>query len=193
MKKVVVLFCVFALFGVTSLVAQESTSSTNEKIVVDTGDLPPELVAQLKAKQQMENAGKYVRWGREIGVAMDEGLGALTRHSAEFAETELGHFAMFLIAWKVLAEDIYGVMRGITGVLVGVPFLIFGTCGIFWSYRKTIVPRRVLETKEGKKKTYVVYEPLKSTKDPTGEYHYRMLWHGVALLVTVIISVLIIF
>jgi hypothetical protein len=191
MRKAVVLFCVFVLFMVTPLVAQQSTPAVSEKIVVDVRDLPPELVVQLKARQQMENTGRYVRWGKEIGVAMDEGLGALTRHSAEFAETELGHFAMFLIAWKVMAEDVYEITSGIVGVLVGVPFLALGAGAVFWSYRRTIVPRRVLQEKDGKKRTYHVYNPLKDTS--TDEYHYRMIWHGVAFVITVIISSLMIF
>lgn len=131
--------------------------SQNEKITVDTKDLPPELVKQLKQKQQVtETLQTYGEWagiGSEIGIAMKEGLTAVKDVAVDFSKTDVGTYTMVLIAWKVVGQDITGIFVGLLSFLIGVPIII-------WSYKRSCMARRVCIKDEGwfKAKEYKIIE-----------------------------------
>ena len=138
---------------------------TQEKITVDTKDLPPELVQQLKQRQQvsstLETYGEWAGIGKEIGVAMKEGLTAVKDVAIDFSKTDVGLFTMVLIAWKVVGQDVMGLGVGLIVLVIGISFLS-------WSYRRTCMSKRVCIEDAGwfkAKKYQVVESPYKNIGD----------------------------
>ena len=118
MFRKVILFAVMimVIINVSTVFAQTQTS---EKIIVDTKDLPPGVVEQLKTKQQIERLGKFAGVGKEIGEAVNSSLEAITDNADKFAKTRVGVFTMVLVAYKIIGKDLIQ-------FLIGVPFFVVG-------------------------------------------------------------------
>jgi len=108
---------------------------------VKESDLPPAVLEQVRVKQQLQSYGEYAGLGREIGTAINEGLKAVTEQTAKFAETKVGKFTMFIIAYKVIGTDAIQ-------FIVGVPLLVVGLVIFVWSYYKNCIPHKVLKSKD---------------------------------------------
>lgn len=122
-------------------------AQSDSLIVVKKSDLPTTLVKKLEVEQNLINAGKWAGMGKEIGVAVREGLGALNDETNKFANTRVGIFVMFIIAFKVLG---YPIIQ----LLIGLSLLIIGTIVFIFFFFKSCVHRKILlkETIEDKKK-----------------------------------------
>lgn len=130
-------------------------------ITVDINDLPPQVLAKVRMKEKTAELGEYAKWGREVGVAVNETLSAITKQSAEFAKTEPGKLTMFLVAWKVMAKDTMIACDKIIGYVIGIPLLVFGSITLCWFYRRNVLPRRYLkEIKPDKTRVYDIYNPI---------------------------------
>ena len=155
--------------------AQESTAS--RKILVDASDLPPEVLARIETKEKIETYGEYVGLGKEIGTAMNEGLEALTKHTAEFAETKVGRFTMFIIAYKVIGTDLIQ-------FVVGVPLLIAFSVIFIWSWRRNCITRPILKREHpDKTKDFELFEGTEGEK----------LSYVVVYLISVLLAIAVIF
>lgn len=144
------------LFLLTSLSLFAQVQS--EKITVNVNDLPPDLLQELKQKQQSQaittDLKQYNEWagvGKEIGIAVKEGLTAVKDVAVDFSKTEVGTFTMVLIAWKVVGKDALGLFTGVLVFFIGVVL-------IYWSYRKSCIPLKICTKDEGwfKAKEYKV-------------------------------------
>jgi hypothetical protein len=135
MKKLLFILAVFVyFFGLHEIAAQDTS-----KILISKKDLTQEQLQKYETNKTVETLSQWVGLGKEIGVAMNEGLTALTTTAVNFSETELGRFTMFVIAWKVLGKD---VMR----IFIALPAWLL-LMGIFtWSYKRTY-PRKILRSK----------------------------------------------
>jgi len=111
-----------------------------------------------------EKVDKYAQMGKGLGIAINEGLGAITKNVEQFAQTSAGKWIMVLVTWKVMGEDAIGLTRtlvqycvGITLFLVGIPFWI-------WLIRRNCVLRPIASVEKlgfwAKKTTYTGGEPL---------------------------------
>ena len=131
---------VLALF-VWPITAAAQTPPVRGPITVDRSDLPPDLLKQIETKQQLERrvetAGKWAGLGREIGLAVNEGLQALTKTADDFSKTGVGRFTMFLIAWKVVGTDFLQLFFGTLFFLTGLVFFV-------WSWYINARTRRIL-------------------------------------------------
>ncbi len=165
MKKIVMfLALIIANLSYTAINAQDSTAARvqlENQLVVPRSLLTPEQINQLnkmqkveQVTQDLENYRKWAGMGKEIGVAINDGLKAVSDQTASFAETKPGKLTMILIAWKVLGDDVAGLTRAITGIAVGVPMLIGFVLVWLWVYRRTTSKKKLLESEEGKKKVY---------------------------------------
>ena len=130
-------------------------SKADEKIVVRRGDLPPDLVKTLETRAKLEELGEYAKitaYGKAAGIAVREGLEAVSDTAVKFAATTPGKFTMWMIAFKVLGKTLIQ-------FLVGLPLLFIGTCIFIWSYRRNCITRKevveVDEKHEPKKWTMV--------------------------------------
>ncbi len=143
-------------------------SASAQQITVNERDLPPEVLAKLKSQQKVEqvtqtlSTGKeWAEIGRAIGIATREGLSAVSDETAKFAETTPGKFTMALIAWKVAGADL---KKFVSGVIVGIPFLIFWLCLYVWWLRKVYGQRKMRKIIEptdagGKREVTIEYLP----------------------------------
>ena len=135
-------------------------------MVVKKSDLPAALVQQLETKNSVESTlqtyGKWAGMGKEIGVALREGLGALNDETNRFADTKVGFFVMFIIAFKVLGNPIIQ-------LLIGIPLLIFGTVIFIVWFKRMVLPRTYLVSKDVVKEEGKILSTTKYTyesKDP---------------------------
>ena len=132
---------VLALLVVPITAAAQTPAPAGGKIIVERSDLPPDLLKQLEIKQQLdrrvETAGKWAGLGREIGLAVNEGLQALTKTADDFSKTGVGRFTMFLIAWKVVWTDFLQLFFGTLFFLTGLVFFV-------WSWYINARTRRIL-------------------------------------------------
>lgn len=106
-----------------------------EMVTVEKSKLPSDLIAQIEQdnlKAKIEQYGSWVGIGKEVGVAVNEGLQAVSANAAEFAQTDIGKLTITVIVWKVVGREILGVMIGVPLLLL--VFFIFWRCwrSIFW-------------------------------------------------------------
>ena len=141
-------------------------SNTDDTLLIRKSDLPEGLVKELETKQQLavmkdkiETYGKWVGMGKEVGVAINESLSALTVQADSFSKTGVGKFTMFMVAWKVIGKDFIR-------FLVGVPLLITWTVLFVWLFRKNCITYSVPSKQNpDKSKEYKVVVPLGDNDD----------------------------
>jgi hypothetical protein len=142
--------------------AQNTQQNQPQTIQVDPNDLDPATLAKIKAKQTEEELkakistyGQWVGIGKEVGVAVDEGLTAVTKHATAIADTRLGKVTMFIIAYKVIGRDIVGFIVG----------------SILWIVGSIIIIISYFRNASGKKLKNVIYqEDGKTIKEISEEF-----------------------
>lgn len=175
------LLTIFALTVALPLFAQNNQTNPQEELVtVPKSMLTPNQIQQAEMQSRLGKISEYAGLGQEIGIAVNEGLGALTDQATSFSETDLGLYVMFLIGWKVVGTDF-------VQLVVGIPFWIFATLVCLWSYRGNCMTRRVCVkvTGEGKDKVKE-YQVLESEPD-------RQWAHALVYGVVTVISLMVIF
>ena len=90
-----------------------------------TAELPDSLLtdsqkAYLKAKNitttneaLQQSASGWIGIGKELGIAMDESLKAISDRSNEFAESKLGIITVGLLVWKFIGKDLIHILEEI--------------------------------------------------------------------------------
>lgn len=121
----------FGILAVLMLCAAPLLAQNDSMVLVPKSSLTREQVNQV----QLQTASRWIGMGKEIGEAVNSSLTALTTTASNFADTKLGHFTMYLIAFKVIG---YPIIQA----AVGLPLLFVFTIIFIWSYWKTCVPRR---------------------------------------------------
>jgi hypothetical protein len=120
------LFLALMLFA-SPVMAQDSVM-----VSVPRSALTAQQLAGVEAQGIKEKADAYGAWvgvGKEVGEAVNSSLSAISDNAAKFADTKVGKFSMFIVAWKVLGNDILGVFYALVITFIGLPILI-------WSYRR---------------------------------------------------------
>lgn len=105
----------FVIFAGTLLA--QSTPDPDEVISV-----PRRYVSSEGLTHQTSKAGQWLGLGREIGAATQAGLSAVVDQTERFGATKVGTFVMVMIAWKIMARDVLGVVLGIP---IGMALVIF--------------------------------------------------------------------
>jgi hypothetical protein len=164
-----------------SLLAGTVFAQTDSMVMVPKSMLPKSVIAQVEMQNVAQTYGKFAGIGKEIGVGIREGLGALTDETNKFANTKVGKFTMIIIAFKVLGLQLIQFIFGFT-------LWIFGSIATVFIYRSAIRPRRILKevTKEGIK-NYEIYEPCSSIQDWT--FYLITIYAGFCLLCCAIIFI----
>jgi len=126
----VVLACV--LFAVSALAQQQ-----NQDEMVTVTVPKSSLSVQQQASIQQEHAKTWIGIGKEFGDAVNSGLAAVTTQSNNFAQTPVGKITVFLIAWKILGDQITHFIGGTLEILIFLPLWI-------WSYRRICLPKTLL-------------------------------------------------
>jgi len=176
MKKIIILLLV--VLSMTTLFSQENTQE-EEMVLVKKSDLPDELAKQIEMERKIEQAGKFVGLGKEIGTAMNESLAALTETASKFADTKLGKFTLFLVAYKVIGKDLIQYVISFILLLVGIPTFIH-------LILKNCITRKIPVETDEDKPNVIKYETYEPSSD--------MLWgHFLALILYLIVISIIAF
>lgn len=124
-----------------------------------------QLTEQQKAQYASttrETASEWVGFGHEVGVAFNEGLGAVATNVDKFGATRVGTFIMAVIAWRMIGKDLLRVTLSTFTWLICIGVLV-------WSYRRTCISRPVLsEVLPDRTKKYTVLNPDGNQADIDG-------------------------
>jgi hypothetical protein len=166
------------------------TSNSNDTVTIKRSDLTKDQQVQLatqEAQQKIDQYGKWVGVGHEVGSAINESLSAVTVNADKFAHTGAGRAVIALVIWKVAGKDFFGFVVG---------FLFLFTAGPVWvwSYYKNCVTRRVLVAKEGTKEEWKLVNDFEELGEinPQAEINpltvQRLLHFGLAILLGIFVS-----
>lgn len=176
MKKLFFIPLIVAM-SITSLFAQ-----VDDRIVVNKKDLPPDLVQQLESKKDLEKYAEYVGVGKEIGIAISEGLKAVVDEADHFSNTNVGLFTMILIGWSIVGRDL-------VQIIIGVPIFFIGLFIMIRYYRKTYFTQKVVTEKSGfflwPTKKYTYRDPEVSPDDAQLFIFFvcALIWTAVCMLI----------
>ena len=159
MKKILIFSFFIALIAVACCpnasaqnqqpIQKDIKSMSVEELITYQNDLKNQEI-----QKKVETYGSWVGVGKEVGVAVKEGLLAVVEVSDKFGKTDVGKFTMLMVAWKVIGKDIIR-------ILLGIAFIILMTVITFRVYRNLFMTKRYLIKSEGwfKHKEYKVVEP----------------------------------
>ncbi len=137
-----------------------------------------------KADASLEGASRWVGFGKEIGQAMNEGLGAVVTQTDKFGATRVGTFVMVMVAWKVIGHELLA-------VVLGIPIMIAGVGLWVWSFRRFFWPIRTLAKQDGKAKEWTasLYEfESREAKTACGFAHLATILAWLVLWVVIIFA-----
>jgi len=160
MKKIVTLiFLIGVIFiaGCCPANGQAQTQTTPNVVSIDLNKLSPDVQAAIQSQKEMdavtnkiETYGKWAGMGKEVGIAVKDGLTAVKDVTLEIADSKLGHTVIWLVVWKVAGIDFARIVLSFIIVIVAT-FLIAK------SYFRLFRTRQLV-SKEGlflwQKKTY---------------------------------------
>jgi hypothetical protein len=105
-----------------------------------------------------EKVDRYAQMGKGLGIAINEGLGAVTKNVESFSQTSAGKWIMVLVTWKVMGEDAISLTRTAVQYLIGGVMLIVGVPFWIWLVRRNCVQRPIASVEKlgfwSKKITY---------------------------------------
>ena len=120
MKKILFLL-VGLLMASTVLMAQNQNVTLTPEQMKQLG-ISQEQVEKVKTvtniTENLETAGKWAGMGKEIGIAANETLKAITGTAVDVSKTDLGKFTMLLVAWKVVGHDMIRIAFGCVLMLI---------------------------------------------------------------------------
>jgi hypothetical protein len=196
MKRLIVLSALFSIVSFPAFAGQQAPQpAPAEMVMVKKSDLTADQLAKVQANEVREQLGaysEYAQMGRGIGMAFGEALRSVKDVTLELAGTDVGKYAMILIAWKVMARDVISMGDMVFGYAMGPFFFVIGTSILLWSYRRQCVPRRIVKksTREGWKVTreYEMFEPNRD-----GKVSEWALWHLAAEVCLVLLVCMVMF
>lgn len=126
----------------------QTTATENQTITVNLNDLPENVKQDLLKKQKIQEVKDVANTaaevakdarsiGHEIGVAVDEALGAVTKHATAFGKTDVGRFTMAMVFLAIMKDQLPVFYKTILGTLFGIPFIIFVNVMLFILYFRT--------------------------------------------------------
>lgn len=136
------------LFSIGLLNAQ-----SDEVVTVPKKYVSSEGLNHVKEKENVEPPEVLNKWigiGKEVGIATKEGLNSVVDVSEKFGTTNVGHFVMFMIAWRFFGSEIF---HNIFHIFIGIPLLVGGCLIWYWSLRRFFFSRRVLIKQDKNAKT----------------------------------------
>lgn len=141
--------------------ANGQSQTTPNVVSVDLNKLSPDVQAAIQNQkeldavtQKIETYGKWAGMGKEVGIAVKDGLTAVKDVTLDIADSKLGHTVIWLVVWKVAGVDF-------VRIGIGLIIAVLGTFLIAKSYFRLFATRRLV-SKSGfflwKTKTYESWE-----------------------------------
>jgi hypothetical protein len=144
MKQIMVVLLMCVSLGAQTPPATEEMVTVPRKYVSSEG---------LNQAKNASAISPYLGMGREIGEAVKGGLESVVDVSNRFADTPVGKFTLFMVAWKVIGRDLLG-------VVLGLPLYILGIGLWVWFMRRMFFERRVTVRNEQGKKVQQIIQPM---------------------------------
>ena len=129
---------------VSNSYGQQSYTLTKHELDALPVDVKAKIIeaqAQKELDAKITSYGKWVGIGKEVGVAVNESLGALTSTADDFSKTNVGKFTMVLVAYKVLGTDMIQLIFGVMWVCL----IVFLSLFVHYKYGKD---KRLLVSKK---------------------------------------------
>jgi hypothetical protein len=136
-----------------------------------------------------EKIDKYAQMGKGLGIAINEGLKAVTQNVEQFAQTSAGKWIMVLVTWKVMGEDATQLVSRFVRFIVGGSLLLIGVPFFAYIYRRNCVsvPLCVSKTKIGfltvKKEFQGMTKPIHDDAGPWGYAVCFAVFLGIVVLI----------
>jgi len=157
--------CRMKLLTFILLLVLTTAGAFAQQITINKSDLPPEVLSAVQSKldsadiaNKINRYGNWVGIGHEIGIATDESFRAISRNSQELADSNLGHFIMFLIGYRIVGADILKKLIGILLIMVWIVLFI-------WYYRNNCNPLYETTTVIAPDKTKTITRTVKDERD----------------------------
>lgn len=181
-------------FVVLALSLFMSLSAVSATVDIDVRNLDPEQVAQLqlqaakmaKEKTQIgapttpEELTQWVNFGTAIGQGLSSTAKELGVAADEIADTKVGKFAMVMIAWHYIGDDIVGVFFGFTWLFTMVPTWV-------WFFRRLNISEIVYH-KEGPIKKEVKFNKQQSDDGMRFVYWLTLLIICAVGIITIVVA-----
>lgn len=142
-----------ALIVLTASLSFGQSQGTDDELVT----VPKRYVSSEGLQHQQNPNPKGQEWigiGKEIGIATREGLTAVVDTAEKFGSTKVGTFVMVMIAWKIMAKDVLG-------IIIGIPIMLGGVALWVWTMKRLFFGYRVLVKRDGKLKEYADHPAYK--------------------------------
>lgn len=161
MKYLFLILTVVAMaFAMPTVTYAETTDTVQVDVTKLTGD-QLRVYQEFKAMQAKaaaassisldnltpEKVDKYAQMGKGIGIAINEGLGAVTKNVEQFSQTSAGKWLMILITWKVMGEDAVNLTQRLVRFIVGIGLLTLGVPFFIYIFRRNCVAMPMLVSK----------------------------------------------
>lgn len=123
------LFAILLIISCLSSFAQQKDALDVDITKLDDNELRvyrsiKEKMTQAKSVEVTpEKIEKYADIGKAFGSAFKECWGTVSSDAEKFAQSPAGKLAMFLVSWKIMANDVQGLVKSTVRVLVG--FLVW--------------------------------------------------------------------
>jgi hypothetical protein len=140
MKKLISTMMV--MFMIITLSYSQNQPAPQETVTIPKSELTSDQLKKIEMDNQIEKIKQYGEWvgvGKEVGVAVREGLTAVVDVADKFGNTDVGKFTMIMVAWKILGEDIIK-------IILGIAFLIIVNTFIFKVYKTKFMTYRIRES-----------------------------------------------
>jgi len=167
MKRLFIILLVWALpvismFGQSTDNIEVDVTKLNSDELRVYQQLKSKMVAEKNNVVTPEKIERYAEIGKAFGSAFKECWGAVSKDAERFAQSPAGRLAMFLVSWKIMSEDVQGLLkstiRWITAVSI---WLVITPVFILFTYRNCITKKRgriLSEEKVGFLRTKISYD-----------------------------------
>lgn len=175
MKKLMIYVALLVFLVAPATVYPQS--STEDTVVVKKSQLTQAQLADIQVqatKDKVEQYGKWVGIGHELGTAVNESLAAVTTNATNFAGTGVGKMTMALVIWKVAGLDIARIVIGSFLLIAGIPIWVFAF------YKNCITHREIIENSKEKGKKWEVVNRWERGGE-IAPMTVQRLWHFLAL------------
>lgn len=131
MKKIVAFILLIGVLLIAGCCPNScSAQAASNVVTVDLAKLPPDVQQAIQNQKEMdavtqkiETYGKWAGMGKEVGIAVKDGLTAVKDVTLEIADSKLGHTVIWLVVWKVAGIDFVRIAIGLIIVLIGTFFI----------------------------------------------------------------------
>lgn len=132
MKKVlamvmVIIVSIFANTAIAGPCDQISVNGLNDSQIIDIKKKCVDTLSQVQSTPAVtvDNMAEYAELGKKYGVALSEVAKSLGTTANELAQTPVGEFMLFLVGYRVMGNDILGVIGSVFWFFTMIPLWIY--------------------------------------------------------------------